>query len=80
MASPTYVCFVLARGLIRDISANSSNIAFEVPLASRTSNAMFDELAEMFLMSSLARTKHTYVRLAIIIYCQNFALFFIFVI
>ena len=38
--------------------------------ASRTSNAMFDELAERSLMSPLAGTKHTYVRLAIIIYCQ----------
>ena len=33
MASLTYVCFVPAKGLIRDLSANSSNIAFEVPLA-----------------------------------------------
>ena len=39
--------------------------------ASGTSNAMFDELAERSLMSPLAGTKHTYVRLAIIIYCQN---------
>ena len=30
-----------------------------------TSNAMFDELAERSLMSPLAGTKHTYVRLAI---------------
>ena len=37
--------------------------------ASGTSNAMFDELAERSLMSPLAGTKHTYVRLAIIIYC-----------
>ena len=44
--------------------------------ASRTSNAMFDELAERSLMSPLAGTKHTYVRLAIIIYCQILALFF----
>ena len=36
--------------------------------ASGTSNAMFDELAERSLMSPLAGTKHTYVRLAIIIY------------
>ena len=35
MASLTYVCFVPANGLIRDLSANSSNIAFEVPLASK---------------------------------------------
>ena len=35
-----------------------------------TSNAMFDELAERSLMSPLAGTKHTYVRLAIIIHCQ----------
>ena len=34
-----------------------------------TSNAMFDELAERSLMSPLAGTKHTYVRLAIIIHC-----------
>ena len=34
--------------------------------ASGTSNAMFDELAERSLMSPLAGTKHTYVRLAII--------------
>ena len=40
--------------------------------ASGTSNAMFDELAERSLMSPLAGTKHTYVRLAIIIYCQIF--------
>ena len=38
--------------------------------ASGTSNAMFDKLAERSLMSPLAGTKHTYVRLAIIIYCQ----------
>ena len=110
MASLTYVCFVPAEGLIRNLSANSSNIAFEVPLvkflhffffkfvngilrnweslcdirpdchhhfdASGTSNAMFDELAESSLMSPLAGTKHTYVRLAIIIYCQILALFF----
>ena len=39
--------------------------------ASGTSNAMFDELAERSLMSPLAGTKHTYVRLAIIISCQK---------
>ena len=44
--------------------------------ASGTSNAMFDELAERSLMSPLAGTKHTYVRLAIIIYCQILTLFF----
>ena len=38
--------------------------------ASGTSNAMFDELAERSLMSPLARTKHTYVRLTIIIHCK----------
>ena len=32
--------------------------------ASRTSNAMFDELAERSLMSPFAGMKHTYVRLA----------------
>ena len=36
---------------------------------------MFDELAERSLMSPLAGTKHTYVRLAIIVYCQILALF-----
>ena len=35
VASLTYVCFIPAKGLIRDLSANSSNIAFEVPLASK---------------------------------------------
>ena len=43
--------------------------------ASGTSNAMFDELAERSLMSPLAGTKHTYVRLATIVYCQILALF-----
>ena len=33
-ASLTYVCFIPAKGLIRDLSANSSNIALEVSLAS----------------------------------------------
>ena len=37
---------------------------------------MFDELAERSLMSSLAGTKYTYVRLAIVIYCQILAVFF----
>ena len=40
---------------------------------------MFDELAERSLMSPLAGTKHTYVRLAIIVYCQILAFFFKFV-
>ena len=44
--------------------------------ASGTSNAMFDELAERCLMSPLAGTKHTYVRLATIVYCQILAPFF----
>ena len=35
---------------------------------------MFDELAERSLMSPLAGTKHTYVRLAIMVYCQILAL------
>ena len=35
LALHTYVSFVPAKGLIRDLSANSSNIAFEVPLASK---------------------------------------------
>ena len=34
---------------------------------------MFDELAERSLMSPFAGTKHTYVRLAIIIQCQILA-------
>ena len=34
MVSLTYVCFVSAKGFVRDLSANSSNIAFDVPLAS----------------------------------------------
>ena len=34
MASLTYACFIPAKGLIRGLSANSSNITFEVPLAS----------------------------------------------
>ena len=40
-----------------------------------TSNAVFDELAERSLMSPLAGTKHTYVRLAIIIHYQILAFF-----
>ena len=44
--------------------------------ASGTSNAMFDELAERSLMSPLAGTKHTYVRLAIIIFIVKFLHFF----
>ena len=43
--------------------------------ASGTANAMFDQLAERSLMSPLAGTKHTYVRLVIIIYCQILVLF-----
>jgi len=39
--------------------------------ASGTSNVMFDELAERSLTSPLAGTKHTYVRLAIIIHCKT---------
>ena len=35
---------------------------------------MFDELAERSLSESLGRAKHTYVRLAIIFYCQILAL------
>ena len=35
MASLTYACFIPAKGLIRGLSANSSNITFEVPLASK---------------------------------------------
>ena len=33
MASLTYVCFVPAKGLIGDLSADSSNNAFELSLA-----------------------------------------------
>ena len=61
MASLTYVCFVPAKGLIRDLLANSSNIAFKGPLASS--------------FRPSAGTKHTYVRLAIIIHCQILAFF-----
>ena len=43
--------------------------------ASGTANAVFDELVERSLMSPLAGTKHAYVRLAIIIYCQILGLF-----
>jgi len=35
VANLAYVCFVPAKGLIRDLSANSSNITFEVPLAAK---------------------------------------------
>ena len=35
VARLTYVCFIPGKGLIRDLSANSSNIASEVPLASK---------------------------------------------
>ena len=38
--------------------------------ANGTSNAMFAELAERSLMSPLAGTKHTYVRLATIVYIK----------
>ena len=48
----------------------------ETYVCNASHNAMFDELAERSLMSPLAGTKHTYVRLAIIIYCQILALFF----
>ena len=123
MASLTYVCFVPAKGLVRDLSANSSNIAFVSCTlfkfvngilhswecscdirpdyykfvngilhsweclcdirpdchhhfdSSGTSNAMFDELAERSLTSPLAGTKHTYVRLAILIHCKILALY-----
>jgi len=40
--------------------------------ASGTSNAMFDELAGSPLMSPLAGTKHTYVRLAIVKFSHFF--------
>ena len=35
MASLTYACFIPAKGLIRRLSANLSNIVFEVLLASK---------------------------------------------
>ena len=35
MANLACVCFVPAKGLIRALSATSSNIAFEVPLKSK---------------------------------------------
>jgi len=38
VASLTYACFIPAKGLIRNLSANLSNIAFEVPLAFRGGN------------------------------------------
>ena len=89
MASLTYVCFVPAKGLIRDLSAkfvngilrNWESLCDIRPDchhhfdASGTSNAMFDELAERSLMSPLAGTKHTHARLAIIVNCQILALF-----
>ena len=40
--------------------------------ASGTSNAMFDELAERPLLSPLAGTKHTYVRLAMVKFSHFF--------
>ena len=54
------------------IQAQVDNHHFD---ASGTSKAMFDELAERSLMSPLAGTKHTFVRLAIIIHCEILALF-----
>ena len=38
MASLTYVCFIPAKGLIRDLSAHLSNIAFEALLPFRGGN------------------------------------------
>ena len=52
----------------------NSVIAQYRDLSSEASNAMFDELAERSLTSPLAGTKHTYVRLAIIIHCKILAL------
>ena len=43
---------------------------------SGTSNAMFDELAERPLMSPLAGTKHTCVRLAIVKFSHFFSILF----
>ena len=34
VACLTYVCFIPAKGLIRDLSANLPNVAFEATLAS----------------------------------------------
>ena len=44
--------------------------------ASGTSNAMFDELAERPLMTPLAGTKHTYVKVAIVKF-SHFVLCFV---
>ena len=83
MASLTHVCFIPAKGLIRDLLigrlCNWESLCDIRPDchhhfdASGTSNAMFDELAERYLMGPLAGMKHTYVRLAthIIIHCEK---------
>ena len=47
MASLTYACFVSAKGHIRGLSANSSNIAFEVPLASNDGGNKDSQLRNM---------------------------------
>ena len=81
MASLTYTCTFFIK-FVNGILRNWESLCDIRPDchhhfdASGTSNAMFDELAERSLMSPLAGTKHTYVRLAIIVYCQILALFF----
>ena len=71
MASVTYVSFTV-NSLLRNWESlcDIRPDCYHHFDASRTSNAMFDELAERYLMSPLAGTKHTYVRLAIIIHCK----------
>ena len=48
MASLTYVSFVPAKGLIRGLSANSSNIAFKVPLASKKPEKRLKKLSSAY--------------------------------
>ena len=61
MAGLTYVCFVPAKGLIRDLSANLSNIAFEVPLVHTDpfSNENGAALLRIRLSSTLQRQKRS---------------------
>jgi len=55
-------------GILMRYKARSPPSYFDV---SGTSNAMFDELAERPLMSPLAGMKHSYVRLAIVIFSHH---------
>ena len=48
MASLTYVSFVPAKGLIRGLSANSSNIAFKVLLASKKPQKRLKKLSSAY--------------------------------